>query len=188
VREFDAAPYEYAQRFHVEHVEGEPTRESGPPDVLAAGTGLVARGPQFILDQFRARYVAVGEPDRQCGHQQIDRSPWAAAIAAILDALGIADAHPLIVDMWHAVQGSVESRFFSAADWERLRWELWHANYAMTGSMSARACAAIQHGLNELLLSPAIKRRAGIELRPQAVDADAAVSMLGRYKQVLKSV
>ena len=104
--------------------------------------------------------------------------------------LGIADAHPLIVDMWHAVQGSVESRFFSAADWERLRWELWHANYAMTGSMSARACAAIQHGLNELLLSPAIKRRAGIELRPQAVDADedAAVSMLGRYKQVLKSV
>jgi hypothetical protein len=35
-----------------------------------------------------------------------------------------------------------------------------------------------------LLLSPAIKRRAGIELRPQAVDADAAVSMLGRYKQV----
>jgi hypothetical protein len=92
--------------------------------------------------------------------------------------------------MWHAVQGSVESRFFSAADWERLRWELWHPNYAMTGSMSARAWAAIQHGLNELLLSPAIKRRAGIELRPQAVDADedAAVSMLGRYKQVLKSV
>ena len=65
--------------------------------------------------------------------------------------LGIADAHPLIVDMWHAVQGSVESRFFSAADWERLRWELWHANYAMTGSMSARACAAIQHGLNEVV-------------------------------------
>ena len=100
--------------------------------------------------------------------------------------LGIADAHPLIVDMWHAVQGSVESRFFSAADWERPGWELWHANYAMTGSMSARAWAAIQDGLNELLLSPAIKRRAGFELRPQAVDADedAAVSMLGRYKQV----
>jgi len=43
-------------------------------------------------------------------------------------------------------------------------------------------------GSTKLLLSPAIKRRAGIELRPQAVDADAAVSMLGRYKQVLKSV
>ena len=39
-------------------------------------------------------------------------------------------------------------------------------------------------GSTKLLLSPAIKRRAGIELRPQAVDADAAVSMLGRYKQV----
>jgi hypothetical protein len=35
-----------------------------------------------------------------------------------------------------------------------------------------------------------VKRRAGIELKPQAVDADedAAVSMVGKYRQVLKSV
>jgi hypothetical protein len=48
----------------------------------------------------------------------------------------------------------------------------------------------VQHGLNELLLSPAMKRRAGIELkRAVDVDADAAVSMVGKYKQqVLKSV
>ena len=31
-------------------------------------------------------------------------------------------------------------------------------------------------GLNELLLSPAVKRRAGIELRPQGVDADAVAA------------
>ena len=45
-------------------------------------------------------------------------------------------------------------------------------------------------GLNEMLLSPAIKRRAGIELRPQGVDVDedAAVSMVGKYQQALKSV
>jgi hypothetical protein len=44
-------------------------------------------------------------------------------------------------------------------------------------------------GGRRLRLSPAIKRRAGIELRPRVdADADAAVSMVGRYKQVLKSV
>ena len=119
-----------------------------------------------------------------------DATPTTAPAAPPVDGrkLGIENPHPLIVSIWDTVQQSCEAAFYSETDWERLRWELWHANYAMTGSMSARAWATIQHGLNELLLSPAIKRRAGIELRPQAVDADAAVSMLGRYKQVLKSV
>ena len=59
-----------------------------------------------------------------------------------------------------------------------------------SGRPSGQAWAAIQHGLNELLLSPAVKHRAGIELkRAVDVDADAAVSMVGKYKQqVLKSV
>ena len=41
-----------------------------------------------------------------------------------------------------------------------------------------------------MLLSPAIKRRAGIELRRQGVDADvvAADEMVGKYKRSLKSV
>ena len=43
---------------------------------------------------------------------------------------------------------------------------------------------------NELLLSPAVKRRAGIELQPQGVDADAVAAdeQIARYKTVLKSV
>jgi hypothetical protein len=55
---------------------------------------------------------------------------------------------------------------------------------------SANAWAAIQSGLNELLLSPAIKRRAGIELLRQGVDADmvAADEMVDGYKRSLKSV
>ena len=58
-----------------------------------------------------------------------------------------------------------------------------------SGRPSASAWDAIQHGLNELLLSPAVKRRSGIELRPSAdADADAAVSMIGRYRQSLKPV
>ena len=45
-----------------------------------------------------------------------------------------------------------------------------------------QAWEAIQHGLNEMLLSPAVKRRAGIELRPDGVDEDAkaAVAKVGR--------
>jgi hypothetical protein len=105
--------------------------------------------------------------------------------------LGIENPHPLIASMWDTVQHSCEAAFYSEADWQRLRMELWFANHTMvSGRPSGSAWEAIQHGFNELLLSPAIKRRAGIELRPQDADVEAneAVSLVGRYKQVLKSV
>ena len=93
--------------------------------------------------------------------------------------------------MWDTVQESCEAAFYSDADWERRRLELWFANHTMaSGRPSGQAWDAAQHGLNEMLLSPAIKRRAGIELKSQAVDVDedAAVSMVGRYRQALNSV
>ena len=106
--------------------------------------------------------------------------------------LDIDDAHPLVAAMWDTVQQSCEAAFYSEADWVRLRWELWHANKLLTGrrQLTPSAWSAVQAGMNEMLLSPAIKRRAGIEVKPQSVDADevAAVSMVGKYRQVLKSV
>ena len=105
--------------------------------------------------------------------------------------LGIDDAHPLVTDLWEAVQTSCESRFYSEADWQRLRFELWYANGLMRDrARSPTAWAAVQHGLTELLVSPAVKRRAGIEMRPAGVDADAvaADNQIARYKTVLKSV
>ena len=61
--------------------------------------------------------------------------------------------HPLITAMWDTVQQSCESRFYSEADWQRLRLELWYANQAMaSGRPSGQAWAAIQHGLTELLM------------------------------------
>jgi hypothetical protein len=118
--------------------------------------------------------------------------PVTAPAAAHEDArkLGF-DAHPLIASMWDTVQHSCEAAFFSETDWERLRLELWFANHTMaSGRPSGSAWEAVQHGLNELLLSPAVKRRAGIEVTSQAVDVDedAAVSMTAKYRQVLKSV
>ena len=49
---------------------------------------------------------------------------------------------------------------------------------------------AIQRGLDELLVSPAVKRHAGIELWCKGVDEDvvAAGEMVGKYKRSLKSV
>ena len=93
------------------------------------------------------------------------------------------------MSIWDTVQQSCEAAFYSETDWERLRLELWFANHTMvSGHPSGQAWIAIQHGLNELLLSPAIKRRAGIEVKSQAADADedAAVSMVGRYKRNLE--
>ena len=55
---------------------------------------------------------------------------------------------------------------------------------------SANQWTTIQRGLDELLVSPAVKRRAGIELRCKGVDADvvAAGEQIARYKRVLKSI
>ncbi len=55
---------------------------------------------------------------------------------------------------------------------------------------SGSTWAAVQHGLTELLINPAAKRRAAIELQPPGPDTDevAAVSMIGTYKSKLKPV
>jgi hypothetical protein len=115
-----------------------------------------------------------------------------AADRALARDLGIDNPHPLIASMWDTVQSSCESRFYSDSDWARLRFELWFANRAMCSGrpVSGHTWAAIQHGLNEMLLSPAIKRRASIELKRPGVDADAVAAdeQIARYKTVLKSV
>lgn len=114
----------------------------------------------------------------------------APAAATATRALGIDGAHPLITALWATVQESSEASFYSEADWQRLRLELWFADRSMAGGQpSANAWTAIQSGMNEMLLSPAIKRRAGIELkRAVDTDAEAADEQLARYQQRLKSV
>lgn len=98
-------------------------------------------------------------------------------------------AVPLIRSMWKALGTSVEAQFFSAADWERVRMELHFANKVVksTGRPSATCWSAVQSGLNDLLISPADKRRAGIELKKAAEDPDevAAVVQLATYQDRL---
>ena len=119
--------------------------------------------------------------------------PTTAPAAGIqVRELGIENLHPLVERMWAALQTSAESRFYSEADWERTRWELWNANEIMRSGkpISGNTWSGVQHGLTELLVSPAAKRRAAIELKPPVPDTDeiAAVSMMSRYQSKLKPV
>ena len=120
--------------------------------------------------------------------------PTSVPAAHVQDrVLGLEDPHPLVERMWDTVvQESCESKFYSPADWMRLRLELWHANELLTGTrqLTPTAWAAVQHGLNAMLISPAEKRRCAIEVRPLGPDADenAAVSMISAYRQSLKPV
>jgi hypothetical protein len=92
--------------------------------------------------------------------------------------LGIDAAHPLVADSWDKVQRSCAAPFYSDADWVRARLELFHLNALMTGrrQLTPSAWSAVQAGLNELLLSPVVKRRAGIELRCKDFDARLLVA------------
>jgi len=107
------------------------------------------------------------------------------------DDLGFT-AHPLIQSLWEALADSVEARFYSAADWERVRIELFYGN-RLTRARSrppAASWAAFHAGLTALLVSPAEKRRVGVELKPSDPDTDeiAAVSMMSKYQRSLKPV
>jgi hypothetical protein len=55
---------------------------------------------------------------------------------------------------------------------------------------TGQAWTQVQHGLSDLLVSPAAKRRCAIEMKAAGPDDDAvaAVSMLDRYRQSLKPV
>lgn len=111
--------------------------------------------------------------------------PVMAGRAANQPDLGF-DAHPMVARMWAALGRSVEAKFFSHADWERAHWELWYADRTIRSpKISPMAWVAIQHALNDLLVSPADKRRAGIELKAAASDPDedAAVLQMARYQE-----
>jgi hypothetical protein len=98
-------------------------------------------------------------------------------------------AHPLINDMWETLGRSIEGQFYSEADWQRVRLELHFANRVIRsrGRPSGTMWSVVQTGLNELLVSPADKRRIGIELKKAQEDPDevAAVLQIATYQDKL---
>src|SRR5262245_12604029 len=115
-------------------------------------------------------------------------TPTTAPAARVEDReLGF-DASQLVRGMWEALQSSAESRFYSSADWERARWELWYANETMR-KPTCGAWEPVQHGLRDLMISPADKRRLGVDLQPpDAAESEAVVAQLDGYKSRLKTV
>lgn len=138
---------------------------------LKIKTEVVMPGPAPKPASKRRRY------NRPTSYGSATPATAPAAATDVARELGIDDAHPLVQDLWDAVQTSCEATFYSEADWVRLRWELWYANRIMaSGLPSTRAWAAVQTGLGDLLLSPAAKRRGAIEVKPP-------VSMRMRWKR-----
>ena len=82
------------------------------------------------------------DPVRRCVPAR--SASWSAALR--LDLRLVVQRSYLITDMWKALATSVEGQFYSHADWERARWELWYANQLMTGALKLTArmvdCAA----------------------------------------------
>src|SRR5262245_36764301 len=115
--------------------------------------------------------------------------PVKGGVAGKPPALGFR-AHKMVTSMWRALKGSVESQFYSQADWERARIEMWLLNRVLIGEVELTAAnwQRVQAGLNDLLVSPADKRRAGIELTKEVdSDEDAAVSQIAGYHAALAS-
>ena len=47
--------------------------------------------------------------------------------------------HPFVQELWDTVQNSCEAAFYSEADWQRVRLELWHLNQILTGAIDLTA-------------------------------------------------
>ena len=95
------------------------------------------------------------------------------------------DAHTLVESLWTELRTSVEGNYYSPADWQRVRLELFYINSTlMSEKIGAQAWTAIQSGMNDMLVSPAEKRRVGIELQGVKVDVDedAAVAQMDDYR------
>lgn len=87
--------------------------------------------------------------------------------------LGIANVDQMVQELWDSLHESAEARFYSEADWHRVRLELRYVNAVLSrGVPGAEAWKTVQMGLNTLLISPADKRRLGIELKRRVGDED----------------
>lgn len=140
------------------------------------------RGPVPKRESERRR---VNKPE---SHGQAETT--AAFASGRPDGLGF-DAHPIVQDLWDVLSDSAEAAFYSAADWQRVRLELYYASHTLSAEkISSMAWSAVQSGLSELLISPADKRRAGIDMKPQTVDpaADAADVKVADLAERLRAV
>ena len=109
--------------------------------------------------------------------------------AVVAPVLGFEAPHDLVESLWDSLATSVEGKYFSPADWQRARIELHFLNELLNAGRlpGAQAWAAVQSGLSALLISPADKRRVGIELQAVRVDEDedAAVSSMDAWRAKL---
>lgn len=84
--------------------------------------------------------------------------------------LGLDDPHPMIVDFWHSLADSAQSKFYEPSDWQFARFTLHFANQLVkSGRPSSQLLAAVNSSLTNLLVSEGDRRRVRLEVeREQA--------------------
>lgn len=139
-----------------------------------------------------------GPPPKRSEHRRRSNTPATQEMSGV-DRSGVAaeapelgfEAHPLVESLYASLPDSIEGKFYSAADWQRVRLELWYLNELLMAGKTpgAMAWSAMQTAMSALLISPADKRRVGIELQRRKVDADedAAVAQIDEYRRRLGS-
>lgn len=97
--------------------------------------------------------------------------------------LGLADAHPIIVDLWESMGESAQSQYYEPTDWQFARFTLHFANQLLWNARpSAQMFQGVTSALSDLLLSEGARRRLRMEIERNKTSA-AVVDISEIFKE-----
>lgn len=101
--------------------------------------------------------------------------------------LGIADAHPIVTQLWDSLKNSAQARFYEPSDWAYARMALHFANKEIwSGKPNGQIVATVNQMLTGLLVTEGDRRRLNLEIERNAGGKDATVTDIATmFKQQL---
>lgn len=99
--------------------------------------------------------------------------------------------HKLVSSFWRVLRSSeVDTSFWTAADWQRARVTMWFLDKQLKrpGPTGAQAMDSIMKQFDALLVSPAEKRRLGIEIKAHDDALPPEVAIMENYRSRVNAV
>ena len=106
-----------------------------------------------------------------------------------IPALGIANAHPLVRDLYNSMKKSGQSQYMEPSDWEYARITMYALNDLLTSpsGIGAMKLQAVNQMMSSLLLTEGDRRRARMEVeRVKEVKEDNVVNVSDLFRQRLE--
>lgn len=97
--------------------------------------------------------------------------------------------HKLVSSFWNSLgKSAVDTSSWTAAEWQRARISMWMLDGHLKGrrAMGAQAMDSIMKQLDSLLISPAEKRRLGIEIVAHEAELPPEVAIMADYRDRAK--